>query len=192
MNRVFAYRSLYDIIRKLVEMGNETHMFVGNASAYSSYQTTGAVIKPPTIYNKMMEELIKYKYGILIFNNEDGTKDQVNFTLSNKTQEYAAAGLAQLACWCPESMKLVDKWKIGFTFDHIEEVGDCSQLEDEYLEKIDNIREYNKKVYMENFIIKIENLYAETLGVEKKSMPDDIKNIHLFEYGEEDVKNTLK
>ena len=93
MNQMFAYRYLYDIIKKLVDMGNETYMYCGNASAYQTYQHTGAVLFPPTLYNEMMQGLIKYKYGLVIFNNEDGKKDQVTFTLTNKMHEYLHCGL---------------------------------------------------------------------------------------------------
>ena len=183
-NREFAYRNLYEIMSKLVEMGNETHMFCGNITAYHTYQNTGAILYPPTHYDKMMKELTKFKYGIVSFNNKDGQKDQVNFTLTNKFFEYAIAGVIPLACWCPETEKLVNKWKVGFTFKDIEEIKDCKQLETKYEEIMSNINDFNKKVYMENFIWKLENLYAEVLGVEKKSIPDNIKNLDDFEMKE--------
>jgi hypothetical protein len=192
LNRRFSYRDLYGIMKRLVEMGNETHIFCGNMSAYTTYQNIGAVICPPTIYNEMMEKLTKFKYGICIFNKEDGQKAQVKYTLSNKEEEYLQAGLPSLACWCPETMEHIKKHGIGFVFNHIDEVGDCSQLENQYLDIMKNIKTKRQELVMENFIIKTENLYAELLGLEKKGMPDNIKNIHLFEYGEKDVYNTLK
>jgi len=36
---------------------------------------------------------------------------------------------------------------------------------------------------MERFIWKLENLYAEVLGVEKKQVPDDILELSRKEYG---------
>uniref|UniRef100_A0A6M3XMD7 Putative methyltransferase n=1 Tax=viral metagenome TaxID=1070528 RepID=A0A6M3XMD7_9ZZZZ len=186
VNRIYPYRYLYDIIKKLVEMGNETHMYVGNVDAYDSHQETGAIMHPPTIYDKLMKELLNYKYGILIFNNEKGTEDQVNFTLTNKFFEYTAAGLPSLACWCPENMKLVEKWGVGFTFENISEIKDCSHLEEKYPEIINNIEKFNKEVYMENFIVRYENLLAELLGVPKKGVPAKIKKLHKFEYGREE------
>ena len=122
LNRDYSYRSLYGIMKKLVEMGNEVHMFCGNLGAFDTYQGTGAVLYPPTPYDKMMEGLVNFKYGIVVFNNEDGTKDQVNYTLTNKEHEYLQAGLPCIACWCPETMKHVNKHNIGFTFSHIEEI----------------------------------------------------------------------
>jgi hypothetical protein len=191
LNRVFSYRSLYGIIKKLVDMGNETYMYCGNITAFDTYQPTGVILRPPIMYDKMMAELIKHKYGVLVFNNEDGEKDQVNLTLTNKFFEYTAAGLPSLACWCPESMKLVEKWDVGFTFNHIEEIGNCSQLEEQYLTKMDNIKEFNSKVYMENYIVKLENLYANLLGVEGKKIPNNIRKLHDFEYGKEDTEKTI-
>ena len=181
-NREFAYRSLYDIMAKLVELGNETHMFCGNLTAYQTYQTAGAILYPPTIYDKMMEALVKFKYGVLIFNNKDGKKRQVELTLTNKAQEYMAAGLPSLACWCKESEKWVKKHGIGFVFSDIEEIGNCSQLEDKYMEIMNNIKQKRKELVMENFIVLVENLYAEVLGLEKKGIPENIQRLHDYEF----------
>jgi len=186
-NREFAYRNLYDIIHKLVEMGNETYMFCGNITAYQTYQDIGAILFPPTEYTKMMEQLVKFKYGILIFNNEDGKKDQVNFTLTNKAQEYLQAGLPSLACWCKESEEWIKKHGIGFVFDHVDKIGNCSQLENQYLEVMNNIKQKKQELVMENFIWRLENLYAEVLGVNKKGIPDSIKQLSKFEYGNDQL-----
>jgi glycosyltransferase involved in cell wall biosynthesis len=191
MNRVFSYRSLYDIIKKLVEMGNETYMFCGNVSAFETYQNTGAVLYPPTMYNDMMNEMIKYKYGILIFNNEDGKKDQVNYTLTNKMMEYLHCGMPSLTCWCPESEKYVNKHKIGFVFNHISEIENCSQLESQYNEIMDNIWEAKKNLIMENFIWKVENLMADLLHLKRKPISDKVKKLNIFEYGKDDVESLL-
>ena len=89
-------------------------------------------------------------------------------------------------------MKLVKKWNVGFTFEHINELGDCSQLEDQYLDKVNSIREFNKKVFMENFIWRLENMYATLLGINRKGIPSNIKKINVFEYGKEDVESLLQ
>ena len=192
-NKEFAYRSLYDIIRRLVEMGNETHMFCGNITAYQTYQDIGAILYPPTVYDKMMAALTKFKYGILIFNNEDGKKNQTNFTLTNKMQEHYAAGLPSLACWCAESEKWVKKHGVGFTFQHIDEIGNCNQLENQYLEVMGNIRnkQLKKELFMEQYIWKLENMYAKLLGLGGKGIPEDIKQMNIFEYGEEKINKLL-
>ena len=191
LNEQYSYRSIYGIIKKLVEMGNETYMFCGNLSAYDTYQGTGAVLVPPTDYEKLMERLTNFKYGVIIFNNEDGKKNQVNLTLTNKEHEYLQAGLPSLVCWCPETEKHVEKHGTGFVFKHIEEIGDCSQLNNKYLEVMSNIKTKREELVMENFIWRSENLYAEVLGVEKKGIPDKIKEINIFEYGEDDVSRLL-
>ena len=192
LNLQFSYRSLYGIIKRLVELGNQTHMFCGNLSAFNTYQNIGAIVYPPTMYDKMMENLIKFKYGVLIFNNEDGQKQQVNYTLTNKMFEYLKCGMPSLACWCPESEKYVKKHDIGFTFDHIDQIKDCSQLEEQYLDKIKTIKQKREELVMETFIHKYENLFAEVLGVEKKGVPKHIKSSHIFEYGQKDFDYTFK
>ena len=184
LNEAFKYRYLYDIAKRLVEMGNETHMYFGNLDGYQSHQTIGAVCHPPTQYDKMMKELIQYKYGILIFNNENGTENQVNFTTTNKESEYLHAGLPSLACWCPESIKHVKKHGTGFTFESVEEIGDCSSFESKYLDIMENVKQKKKELVMENYIVRVENLYAEILGVEKKFIPEHIEKLHRLDFDE--------
>jgi len=191
MCAAFPYRSLYDIMKKLVEMRNELHMFCGNLDGYHTYQNIGAVLYPPTDYTKMMEAMTKFKYGVLIFNNKEKTEQQVNLTLTNKEEEYLQCGLPSLACWCEESMKHVKKWKIGFTFNDIEDIGNTSQLEDKYLTIMDNIKRVRKKLVMEGFIFKLENLMAELLGVGKKGVPKRIENLNIKEYGKEETYRIL-
>lgn len=185
LNAAFNYRSLYGIIKRLVELGNETHMFCGNVSAYKTYQDIGAVVYPPTEYNKMMKELTKFKYGVLIFNNEHGENRQTTLTTTNKAQEFLMAGLPSLACWCKESMEHVKRHKIGFTFNHIDEIGDCSSFENKYKEVYENVLQKRKELVMENFIVRYENLIADVLGLERKGIPKRIQKLHDFEYGKE-------
>lgn len=183
LNKVFPYRSIYNIMKRLVEMGNEVHMFCGNYSAFESYQHTGCMLYPPTHYDELMQKLINFKYGVVIFNNENHTEDQVNLTLTNKMHEYLQAGLPSLACWCEETEKYVQKHNIGFTFSHINEIGNTKQLDDKYNEVMHNIAIKRKELVMENFICKLENMYASILGLEEKGIPDNIKQLHKFEYG---------
>ena len=191
LNQAFAYRSLYHIIKKLVDMGNEVHMFCGNFDAFQNYQNIGAMLYPPTDYDEMMKRMTQFKYGILVFNNKGNTEPQVKYTTANKLFEYIACGLPPIACWCQECSNIVKKWDVGFVFDDIEEIQDTKQLETKYLEKMENIKNYNKKVTMEAFIVKLENLYAKLLGVEGKGMSEDIQKLHEFEYGKEDTARTL-
>jgi hypothetical protein len=191
-NQMYAYRNLYWIMKRLVELGNETHCFLGNLSAYDTFQQSGAVLYPPTQYDEMMHGLTKFKYGIVIFNNEDGKKDQVNYTLTNKAQEYLQAGLPSLACWCKETEKWVAKHKIGFTFNHVNEITPNAEFHNHYLEVMDNIHEKRKELVMERFIWKLENLYATLLDVEKKGIPENILKLSEFEYDQEDFKWLLQ
>ena len=182
-NQMFQYRNLHPIMKRIVEMGNEVHMFCGNITAYDTYQDTGAILYPPTQYDEMMEKLTHYKYGLAIFNNPNYTEDQVNLTLTNKMFEYLMCGLPTIASWCPETEKYIEKWNIGFTFKHINDIGNTAQLSAKYQEVMDNIAKLRKELVMERFIWKLENLYAEVLGVEKKQVPDDILELSKKEYG---------
>jgi len=187
-NQMYAYRNIFWIIKRLVELGNETHCFLGNLSAYDTFQQSGAVLYPPTQYDEMMHGLTKFKYGLCIFNNEDGKKDQVNYTLTNKAQEYLQAGLPTLTCWCPETEKWIKKHNIGFVFNHVNEITPNAEFHNHYLEIMDNIQTVRKQLVMENLIWKLENLYATLLGIEKKGIPEDILRLSEFEYDKEDFK----
>ena len=184
----FKYRSLAPIFKTLVEQGNEVHVYCGNMSAFQTMQYIGAVLYPPTDYDEMMKNLVKFKYGILIFNNENYTENQVNYTLTNKMHEYLHAGLPSLALWCPESEHYVKKHKIGFTFKDIKEIGDTSSFQNKYYEVMENIARKRKELVMENHIVKLENLYAELLGLERKAVPKKIQRLHKFEYGLEELR----
>ena len=157
-------------------------MFCGNVTAVEPYSTIGVVCYPPALYDEMMKGMLKFKYGVLVFNNHDGKKDQVNLTLTNKMHEYLQCGIPSLACWCPESEKYVKKHNIGFTFNHIDEIGDCSQLNDHYIDVMNNIKTKRKELVMENFISRVENLYAEVHGIEGKSVPKRIQKLQDLEY----------
>ena len=183
ISKMFPYRNLFPIFKQLIVQGNEVHAIVGNTSAYMSGQNSGVVLHPPMEYDTMMKELSKYKWGILIFNNKGNTEPQVKYTLTNKAQEYMAAGVPSLACWCEESERWVRKHDVGITFNDVEEIGNCSQFEDRYKEIVNNIKIKKNELVMENFIWRLENLYAELLSVESKGIPDYIKKLSEFEYG---------
>jgi len=184
MNTVFPYRDLFPILQQLINQGNEVHAFPGNGDAYVKGQHTGVVLYPPTEYDKMMQKLIEFKWGILIFNNKNNTEPQVKYTLTNKAHEYLQAGLPSITCWCEESEKWIKKHGIGLVFSSIEEIGDCSSLEDKYIELMSNIYTKRKELVMENFIWRVENMYAGLLGVDTKGIPDKISNLSKLEYDE--------
>ncbi len=194
VNAQFAYRYLYDIFKRIVEMGNELSMYCGNLGAFQTHQNIGAVVYPPTPYDKLMEELIKYKYGIIVFNNEDGLKNQVNYTLTNKAHEYLQAGVPSVCCWVPETQKYTQKHGIGFNFEHLDHVGNLEEniSPESYLEVWETIQTKRRELVMENFVWRLENLYAGLLGLEKKGIPEEIKQLNTFEFGEEDTISLLK
>jgi hypothetical protein len=182
MNTAYPYRNIFPIMKQLVAQGNEVHAYLGNSDAYLKGQGMGVVLHPPTDYDEMMKALTKFKWGLLIFNNKDNTEPQVRYTLTNKAQEYLQAGVPSLACWCEETEKWVRKHNIGLTFNDINEIGDCSEFEDRYEELFLNIAKKKKDLVMENFIYKVENLYSELLGLNKKGVPDRIKELNELEY----------
>ena len=71
-----------------------------------------------------------------------------------------------------------------FTED-IEDIGNCSQLEADYINKIETVKQKRYELVFENQIWRSENLYASLLGLEKKGIPDNIKAYSEFEYGNE-------
>jgi len=190
LHQRFRYRNLYYIIKQLVEMGNEVHMFCGNIDAFETYQDTGAVLYPPTNYDDLMKQLVNYKYGLAIFDNPNRDQNQVNLTLTNKAHEYLQAGLPIIACWCGATEGYTKKHNLGFTFDNLEEIGNMSrpELHNKYLEFMDNIKTKRKELVMENFIWRVENLYAQVLGVERKTTTRPIKRLSVFEYGRDQTE----
>ena len=192
MNIIFKYRNLFPIFQQLIEQGNEVHAYPGNSDAYMTGQYTGVVLHPPTRFDTLLQELVQFKYNLLTFNNEDKKQDQVNYTTPNKLWDGLAAGLPALACWCEETEKYVEKHNIGWRFKSIVDIGNCSQINPEYMDKIQNIRKKRKELIFENQICLLENLYAKILNVENKDIPNDLQKQLKFEYGEYAVNELLK
>lgn len=151
----------------------------------------GIVLYPPTDFSEMLQKMTEFKYSILIFNNPGATENQVNWTTANKMWDALTAGIPSLACWCSEGEKYVDKHGIGFTFKDIKEIGDCSQLEDKYESVIETIKQKRQEILFENQLWRIENLYAEVLGTEKISIPENVKKLSILEHGEKDLNDML-
>jgi hypothetical protein len=191
INKIYPYRNLFHIFQQLIAQGNEVHVYAGNSTAFNTGQHTGCVLHPPTVFNQLLVELTKYRYNLLIFNNEKGTEDQVNFTTPNKMWDALASGLPSLGCYCRETMKYLEKHNIGWVFNNIAEISNCSQLEDEYEQMIENVKKKRNELIFERQIWRTENLYAGILGVEKKGIPDDIKKQAIFEYGDESTMSLL-
>ena len=191
IRRLFPYRNLFPIFMKLIEQGNEVHVFTGNATAYNTGQHTGCILYPPTIFHELLNKMTQFKYNLLTFNNEQGTENQVNYTTANKMWDGLTAGLPALACWCEETEKYVKKHNIGWTFENLIDIGNCSQLEETYNEKIESIKNKRKELVFSNQIWKTENMYAKLLGVELKGIPDYIRDLNIFEYGEKETNSLL-
>ena len=192
MNIQFKYRNLFPIFHQLVTQGNEVHVYAGNSDAYNTGQFVGCVLYPPTRFDILLQEMTKFKYNLLIFNNEDKKQDQVNFTTPNKCWDGLASGLPSLACWCEETEKYVVKHGIGWRFDSILDVGNCSSIDPEYMEKVEAVRKKRRELVFENQVGLLENLYAQILGVEKKDISLSLQKQLKFEYGEKAVYGLLK
>jgi len=192
LNKVWRYRNLYPLFMKLIDMGNEVHAFVGNGDALESGMTTGVVIHPPTVFDQMLIEIMKYRYNLLIFNTEeDGSQcRQTELTTPNKMWDALCSGLPSLACYCNETEKYLEKHKIGLTFKSLEDIGDTSSFDDKYEELIENIKQKRKELVFENQIIKSENLYAYLLGFEQKHTNKENRKNLIFEYGVDEFIKT--
>lgn len=192
MNIQFKYRNLFPIFHQLITQGNEVHVYAGNSDAFNSGQFTGVVLHPPTRFDILLQEMVQFKYNLLIFNNEDKKQDQVNFTTPNKLWDGLTSGLPSLACWCEETEKYVVKHGIGWRFDSIEKIGKCASIDPEYMEKVEVVRKKREELIFEKQVGLLENLYAEILSVEKKDIPEAFQKQLKFEYGKDAVDRLLK
>lgn len=191
INEIFPYRNLFPLFQQLIAQGNEVNVYAGNGDAFNSGQHTGCVLHPPMMFDKLIQEITKYRYNLLVFNNEKGTEHQVNLTTPNKLWDALLAGLPSIGCYCAETMKYLHKHKLGWNFQHLRDVGNCSQLESSYEEIIENIKQKRKEIIFDRQIWRAENLYAEILGVDKKAIPNDIKKQSVFEYGKKETEKLL-
>lgn len=191
MNNVFKYRNLFPLFVQLISQGNEIHAFIGNADAYQTGQSTGVVLYPPTKFDKLLKELVKFKYNLIVFNNKEKTENQVNYTTANKQWDGLCAGLPSLTCYCNEIEKYTLKHNIGWRFDDLTDIGNCSHLTD-YKEKLESVRQKRKELIFERQIWRVENLYAGLLGLERKGVPEDIRKQAVFEYSKKDTDLLLK
>lgn len=190
-NDILKYRNLFPILKQLVEYGNEVHAYAGNADAYATGQHLGIILHQPTPFNELLQEMTQYKYNLLIFNNKDKSEDQVNYTTANKMWDALAAGLPSLTCWCPEMEKYIRKHKIGLVFNDISEIGNTTHFEHTYNELIENVKIKRQELIMENQIWRSENLYAKLLNLELKSIPENIKQISINEFGDYGTEKLL-
>jgi len=191
MNQAFKYRNLIPLMQQLIVQGNAVYAYIGNPDGYQSAIGTGIIAFPPTPFDDLMKELVKYKYNIVIFNNKEGTENQVNFTTPNKLWDGMCAGLPALACYCKETEKYIKKHNLGLVFNDIEDIKDTKHFENLYEGLLENIRKKREQLIFENQIWMFENLAAKILGVECKGVPRKIESLSTFEYGDEIIKFLL-
>jgi hypothetical protein len=160
----FVYRSLYSHMKKIVEMGNELHMFIGNIDGYESYQDIGAFVRPPTHYDDLMKQMLSFKWGALIFNNEKLDQPQTNLTTMNKAYEYIMCGLPIIAMGAPEQVRVLDKYGVVLNHEKTEDIGNIEQQYGHlYPELKANVDKARKTLTMERHIHIVENLYNKIL-----------------------------
>lgn len=160
----FIYRSLYHHMRKIVEMGNELFMYIGNADGFETYQDIGAFVFPPTHYDELMLSMRQYKWGAVIFNNEDLDQPQTNLTTMNKAYEYLWAGLPLLIMGAPEQARVLKKYGVALEFEKTEDIGNVEQKWGHlYPELKANVEKYRKILTMERHIHVVEKLYNKVL-----------------------------
>lgn len=165
----FVYRSIYRHFKKLVEMGNEVHMFIGNMDGFESFQDIGAFVRPPTHYDDMMKNMCEFKWGALIFNNENLDQPQVNLTTMNKAYEYIACGLPIIAMGAPEQVRVLEKYGVVLDHKKTEDIGNIEQQYGHlYPELKANVEKARKLLTMERHIHKVEDLYNAVLYGNKR------------------------
>ena len=190
-NQILKYRDLFPIFKKLIEMGNEVHAFSGNTDAYVSGQHTGVILYPPTDFKELLNKMTAFRYNLVVFNNEKGTEDQVNFTTANKIWDGLVAGLPSITCYCGEMEKYVSKHGIGVVAKSLNDIGNATQWDNIYGDLIENIKKKREELVFENQIWRSENLFAKLLGLQRKGIPNRIKEQAIFEYGEKSVTSLL-
>jgi glycosyltransferase involved in cell wall biosynthesis len=160
----FKYRSLYPHMRKIVEMGNELHMYIGNMDGFEAYQDFGAFVYPPTVYDEMMQGMVHRKWGALVFNNENLTEAQTNLTTMNKAYEYIMAGCPVISMGAPEQARVLRKYGVVLELEKMADLGNVDQkwghLYPELKANVDKAREI---LTMERNIYIVEKLYKRVL-----------------------------
>lgn len=162
----FRYRSLYPICKKVVEMGNDLTMYIGNSDALISYSDFGATILPPTDYLEMMRGMTKFKWGLVCFNNADGTQRQTNMTLTNKMFESIMAGLPVIVFGAHETARVVNELGVGIVLENLEDLGNVEENYGHLYPQLKcNVDRVRKDLVMEKNIWKLENLYREVIEI---------------------------
>jgi len=160
----FKYRSLYHHFKKIVDMGNELHAYIGNMDGFETYQDIGAFVYPPTHYDHMMEGLVKRKWGLLLFNNEGLTEEQTNKTTMNKAYEYIMAGCPLLIMGAPLQAKLLRKYGVAIEFEKTADIGNVEQKWGHLYPKLKaNVDRARVLLTTERHIHIIEKLYKSVL-----------------------------
>ena len=162
--QMFRYRTMYPYMKEAVANGNEVTLFIGNPPGYQSHLDIGAIVHPPTIYNKMMDGMLRSKWGWLLFGAKDDP--QTKNTTANKWFEYIKCGIVPICCWCEESERWTEKYKCGINLKHPNELGNIEENFGHLYPKLkDRVDEINTKGILdsENHIHVVESFWREVL-----------------------------
>lgn len=156
-NPMYRYRQLYDIFKQIVDQGNEVHLVFGNPDATVGYNNIGAFVHQRLEYNNLILELRKHRWGMVVFNNGDGSQLQVNLTRTNKEQEYLTAGMPLIVFGAPATAEYVKHYDIGLVFDKLEDIRP-EVLDAEYDRLRVNVEKLRPGLTMESHIHRLEDL----------------------------------
>jgi hypothetical protein len=160
----FKYRSLYHLMKQIVDMGNELHMYIGNMDGFEAYQDIGAFVYPPTHYDEMMKGMATRKWGALVFNNEDLTEEQTNLTTMNKAYEYIMAGCPLIIMGAPHQAEVLRKYGVAIELEKLSDLGNVEQKWGHmYPQLKENVDKARKLLTTERYIHIIEKLYKAVL-----------------------------
>jgi len=158
----FRYRQLYHIFRQIVEQGNDVHLIFGNPDATHGYNNIGAFVHPAMEYDKLMRELRKHKWGMVVFNNGDRSQHQVNWTRTNKEQEYLTTGMPLIVFGADATAEYVRENEIGLVFERIEDIKP-EILDREYARVKANVDKLRPTLTMESHIHRLDEMIQNLL-----------------------------
>jgi len=162
--QVFRYRTMYPFFKESISNGNELTLYIGNPPGYQSHLDIGAKVFPPTIYSKLMNDMVKFKWGWCIFGAKGDP--QTEKTQANKFWEYLQCGAVPICCWCKETEKTAKELGVGIVLEHPDELGNIEEnfghLYSDLKDRVDQLY-LSKELTMENNIWRIEKLWSEVL-----------------------------
>ena len=162
-NAQFKYRQVYHLFKQLVDQGNEFHLMAGNPDVFATYANIGAFMYQPQMYGDLMKKMRHHKWGVIVWNNADKSQLHVDFTRTNKEQEYLACGLPIIVFGAQATADYVKMHNVGVVFDKIEDIVP-EALDEAYAECKANVDKLRPKLTMESHIYRMESLIERVLN----------------------------